>query len=141
MKNVEFHYQTDFKLNDEAAFKNWLLAIVEAEAHSIHNISYVFCSDDYLHQINLEFLKHDTYTDIITFDYSENKRLNLEVYISIDRVTENAQNNNFSFENELLRVMAHALLHAFGYKDKTAAEKKIMRTKEEEKINMFHVEL
>jgi rRNA maturation RNase YbeY len=98
----------------------------------------VFCSDEYLYQINLEYLNHETYTDIITFDNSEKEfDLSGDIFISIDRVNENAKTHNQEIETELSRVLAHGLLHLMGYKDKTKEESTLMRQKEEESINLY----
>jgi rRNA maturation RNase YbeY len=91
-------------------------------------------------EVNRKYLNHDTFTDIITFDYSDGKRIGGDVFISIDRVKENAMIFKTEFEKELLRVMAHGILHLFGYMDKTKVEKEQMRSKEDEKIKLFHVE-
>jgi rRNA maturation RNase YbeY len=104
------------------------------------DINYIFCDDDYLHKINLQYLEHDTLTDIISFDYSLGNELHGDIFISIERVKENATDFAVDFENELKRVMVHGILHYCGYKDKSDSDAVIMRAKEEEKINMFHVE-
>ena len=103
-------------------------------------IDYVFCTDDYLLKINKEYLNHDTFTDIITFDYTDGHMLSGDIFISTDRVKENAGIFNVDFLNELRRVMSHGILHLVGFGDKTYEEKENMRAKEEEKIKMFHVE-
>ena len=103
-------------------------------------INYIFCNDDYLHKINLQYLNHDTFTDIISFDYSEGNFLQGDIFISIERVQDNAMDFNISLLEELKRVMAHGILHYCGYKDKSSEEQKIMRQKEEQKMKMFHVE-
>jgi len=94
-------------------------------------LNYIFCSDTYLHKINLEYLKHDTLTDIITFDYSEKKQISGDIFISIDRIKENAPKFNQSTDIELNRVLIHGVLHLLGYKDKTPKEKETMRAKED----------
>jgi len=94
-------------------------------------LNYIFCSDTYLHKINLEYLKHDTLTDIITFDYSEKKQISGDIFISIDRIKENALKFNQSTDIELNRVLIHGVLHLLGYKDKTPKEKETMRAKED----------
>jgi len=109
----------------------------------VGDINYIFCSDSYLLKLNQEFLSHQTYTDIITFDYSVGKTISGEIYISLDRIKENANHFNVSPQEELLRVMIHGVLHLSGYRDKKRAEKSIMRKKEEACLslwkNMFHV--
>ena len=137
---IEFHYETSFSLANETNYRNWLEACIITEGCTVGDINYIFCSDDYLHKINLEYLNHDTLTDIISFDNTVRKRLQGDIFISVDRVKDNANDFRVSFKEELLRVMAHGVLHFAGYKDKTEADAKQMRLKEEEKIKMFHVE-
>ncbi len=136
---ISFHSQNDFILTSEKDYKSWLNAIALIHNMTVADLSYVFCSDDYLHQINVEYLDHDTYTDIITFDYAEESIIKGEIYISTDRVTENAREFDVSFNHELKRVMAHGLLHLCGYGDKEEDEKSLMRQFENESIDMFHV--
>ncbi len=137
---IEFHYESDFLLDDEAKLADWASRVVTSEGGTSKQIDYIFCSDNYLLNINKKYLSHDTFTDIITFDYSAGKRIGCDIFISIDRVKENAIQFKTHFEEELLRVMAHGLLHLFGYTDKTEAGKAQMRSKEDEKIKLFHVE-
>ena len=104
----------------------------------IKELNYVFCSDEYLYQMNRDYLKHDTYTDIITFDNSEKKDdIEGDIFISIDRVRENAKTLAQEVETEMNRVLAHGLLHLMGYKDKTQEEAALMRLKEEESIKLY----
>lgn len=137
---IEFYSENDFNLQDEDRFRDWLERVARSEERSIGEISFVFCDDDYLLEINQKFLQHDTYTDIITFDNSVGKILNADIYISTDRVIENADLYEVKFVEELRRVMVHGVLHLCGYKDRTSEEKREMRTMEDEKIKMFHVE-
>lgn len=137
---ISFNYETDFELEDETLFSNWISAIISSEDKEEGEINYIFCDDDYLHKINVEYLNHDTLTDIISFDYSERNFLQGDIFISVERVKDNALDFNVSFAEELKRVMAHGILHYCGYKDKSASDEKLMRQKEEEKIKMFHVE-
>jgi len=137
---ISFNYETDFELGNELLFSNWINKIIESENKLEGEINYIFCDDDYLHKINLQYLNHDTLTDIISFDYSEGNFLQGDIFISIERVQDNATDFNISLLDELKRVMAHGILHYCGYKDKSAEEEKIMRQKEEEKMKMFHVE-
>ena len=134
---INFNYETDFELENEVAFSEWLSRIVLAEGKSIGEIEYVFCDDDYLHKINIEFLQHDTLTDIISFDYSVGNELHGDIYISVERVRENATDFAVNFNEEIMRVMAHGVLHYCGYKDKTDADSKKMRIKEDEAILLF----
>ena len=136
---IEFNYQADFKLDNEILYTNWLIEIAVSEKKTIGDLSYVFCTDTFLLDINKQFLDHDTFTDIITFDYCTDDLLHGEIYISIDRIVENADKFNVTFYSELQRVMAHGLLHLCGYGDKLIDEKAVMTAKENEKMNMFHV--
>jgi probable rRNA maturation factor len=137
---ISFNYETDFELGDETFFSNWITKIITSENKLEGEINYIFCDDNYLHKINLQYLNHDTLTDIISFDYSEGNFLQGDIFISIERVQDNATDFNISLLEELKRVMAHGILHYCGYKDKSADEEKVMRRKEEEKMKMFHVE-
>ena len=137
---ISFNYETDFELVNEEAFENWIIDIVDSEASAVGEINYVFCDDEYLHKINVEYLNHDTLTDIISFDYTVGNLIQGDIFISIERVKDNANDFKVSFEEELKRVMAHGVLHYCGYKDKTDADAELMRQKEEEKIKLFHVE-
>ncbi|WP_432222630.1 rRNA maturation RNase YbeY [Flavobacterium sp. TMP13] len=138
---INFNYETDFTLSDESVYEKWISAIIASENKKEGEISYVFCDDEYLHKINLEYLNHDTLTDIISFDYSVGNELNGDIFVSVERVQDNATDFNVSFAEELLRVLAHGILHYCGYKDKSEEEAVSMRKKEDEKIAMFHVEL
>ena len=137
---INYNYLTDFKLPTEKSFDSWLKKVCESEGFTISELNYIFCDDAYLLKINQEYLQHDYLTDIITFDYVLGKRLSGDLYLSIDRIKENAQEFGVAFENELKRVMIHGVLHLMGYTDKTAVGKAEMRIKEEEKIKLFHVE-
>ena len=139
-KTISFFSTNDFSLNNKNVYKKALLKLIESEKFELENLTYIFCSDEYLLEINQNFLNHDTYTDIITFDYSEEQKLSAEIYISTERVAENAKTYEVTFEQELQRVMVHGVLHCCGYKDKTESESQLMRTKENEKIKLFHVE-
>jgi rRNA maturation RNase YbeY len=106
----------------------------------IKELNYVFCSDEYLYQMNVDYLNHDTYTDIITFDNSEKAdELEGDIFISVDRVRENAKTLQVAEEVELTRVLSHGLLHLMGYKDKTKEEASLMRNKEEEAIELYRL--
>jgi len=137
---INFHHELDFKLENEAQYKKWLMRLCDSETYALGELNYIFCDDAYLLDINQKYLKHDDYTDIITFDYTSGKIISGDIYISIVRVKENSETYAVSFKNELLRVMAHGVLHLMGYKDKGEAQVLKMRAKEEEKIKLFHVE-
>jgi rRNA maturation RNase YbeY len=133
-----FSEEINFELKGKLNRKRWLKNIATKAGFNIRELNYVFCSDEYLYQINLEYLNHETYTDIITFDNSEKEfDLSGDIFISIDRVNENAKTHNQEIETELSRVLAHGLLHLMGYKDKTKEESTLMRQKEEESINLY----
>lgn len=128
---ISFNYETDFNLDNENQFSDWISKTIKEENCKEGEINYIFCSDHYLHKINVEFLNHDTLTDIISFDYSVGKELHGDIYISVDRVKENAKAFNVKFEDELARVMIHGILHYCGYKDKTEENKYQMRSRED----------
>lgn len=127
-----------FELSESQKITSWLEKVIAKEGFEIHNLNYIFCDDKYLHQINLEYLSHDTYTDIITFDNSEeDKMIESDIFISIERVRENAVKFKTSFENELYRVLVHGVLHLLGYPDKSPEEAKIMRQKEQKALEQL----
>jgi rRNA maturation RNase YbeY len=127
---IQFNYETKFLLNNEEQLANWISNIISSEGFIEEEINYIFCDDDYLFKLNVEFLNHDTLTDIISFDYSIGKIIQGDIFISIDRVAENANDFNVSFGEELHRVMVHGVLHYCGYKDKTDMDEALMREKE-----------
>lgn len=127
---ITFNSETHFSLENEAKIASWVQHIIVSEGYTVGEVGYIFCNDSYLNNINKEFLNHDTLTDIISFDYCLGKQVNGEIYISIERVTDNAKLYQVSFENELSRVIIHGVLHFLGYSDKTPEEKKGMRLKE-----------
>lgn len=137
---IDFNYETEFTLENEEAIINWLSKVILSENKKEGEINYIFCDDDYLHKINLEHLGHDTLTDIISFDYSIGNEINGDVFISIERVKDNAVDFDVLFDEELKRVLVHGILHYCGYKDKTDNDAFVMRNKEDEKLAMFHVE-
>jgi rRNA maturation RNase YbeY len=120
-----------YNLKNKLKVKNWIKSILETERKSAGDITYIFCNDEYLLGMNEKYLKHDTLTDIITFDYSENGKLSGDIFISVERVKENSGSFKTTMDQELGRVMAHGVLHLSGYKDKTSDDKKIMRSKED----------
>ena len=128
---ISFNNQSiSFKLKEKTKLKQWIKSITEKEKHKPGTINYIFCTDDELLEINIRHLNHNTLTDIITFDYTEGKTINSDIFISIDRVTENSKKFKVTFENELHRVMIHGVLHLCGYKDKTKVDAELMRRKE-----------
>ncbi len=137
---ISFNYETDFELENEAHYEDWISRIIESEGFDEGEINYIFCDDEYLHKINVEYLDHDTLTDIISFDYTVGNLIQGDIFVSIERVHDNASDFNVSFEEELKRVLSHGVLHYCGYKDKSPKDEALMRSKEEEKMQMFHVE-
>lgn len=127
---INFNYETDFRLKSEEKISKWICNSIDSEDYKLEEINYVFCNDEYLHKLNVEFLKHDTLTDIISFDYSVGKKIQGDIFISIERVRDNAADFNVSFDDELNRVIIHGVLHYCGYKDKTETDAKLMRNKE-----------
>jgi len=126
-----FYEEIDFSLSNPKLIEDWVTQTIISENFELGDINYIFCNDSYLHNVNVEYLKHDTYTDIITFDYCEETVVNSDIFISIERVKENAKSYSKSFENELERVLIHGVLHLLGYKDKSEEEVKLMRSKED----------
>lgn len=136
---IEFHNETDFNLDDENRVLNWIQNIAKDKGFEIDEINYIFCNDEYLHKLNVQFLNHDTLTDIISFDNSLGKTLSGDIFISVDRVTENAKEYGVDFDNELHRVIIHGLLHFMGFKDKTDEESKQMRIEENNALELISI--
>ncbi|WP_044401175.1 rRNA maturation RNase YbeY [Lacinutrix sp. Hel_I_90] len=132
---ISFNYENDFKLPNEVRVSNWISSVIRLEGCTEEEINYVFCDDDYLYKLNVEFLNHDTFTDIISFDYSVGKTLHGDIFISTERVADNANDFEVDFETELHRVIIHGILHYCGYKDKSEADAKLMREKENFYLN------
>ncbi len=132
MKKIHFHNaDTSYILKNKRLISSWITSTIKDEVRQLAEISYIFCTDDYLLKINQEHLNHDTYTDIITFDYTEDGIISSEIYISVDRVKENAKNLSIAALDEMHRVIIHGVLHLCGYKDKSEKQAKTMRTKED----------
>ena len=136
---IDFNYETDFELDHEDQYASWISELISSESKKEGDINYIFCDDAFLLEINKQYLDHDTLTDIISFDYTVGNELHGDIFISIERVRENALEFEVSFEEEIKRVMAHGILHYCGFKDKTDEEAQIMRQKENEKIALFPV--
>jgi len=134
---ISFNYETEFELNNEAIYSSWISKVIVSENKKEGEINYIFCDDEYLLKLNIEYLNHDTLTDIISFDYSVGNELNGDIFISVERVKENANDFEVSFEEELKRVLVHGILHYCGFKDKSPEDEAQMRSKEEEKIKIF----
>jgi probable rRNA maturation factor len=137
---ISFNYEIDFELGNEDVFEDWISRVLVSESKKEGDINYVFCDDAYLHKLNVEYLEHDTLTDVISFDYCVGNEIHGDIFISVERVEDNSKDFNVSFEEEMKRVVVHGILHYCGYKDKSGEDEAIMRAKEEEKISMFHVE-
>jgi rRNA maturation RNase YbeY len=127
---IIFNYETDFKLVNEDKIRNWISLCIEAYGFKEDEINYIFCDDEYLLKLNKEFLQHDTLTDIISFDYTVGKEIGGDIFISVERVEENAKIFSQNIDNEINRVIIHGVLHYFGFKDKTTDEAKNMRNQE-----------
>lgn len=141
-KNIHFFNEdVDFKLKHKSIIRKWIHSIANSENQSIEDINYIFCSDEYLLQINKDYLQHDYYTDIITFDNREEltEALSSDIFISIDRVEDNAQTLGSSFQQELYRVMIHGILHLLGQGDKTEEQKTQMRKREEASLSLLQI--
>ena len=123
---IEFYSETDFKIENSKALSHWISEIILQENYQLGNLTYVFCDDAYLHKLNVQFLNHDTLTDIISFDNSLGKQIHGEIYISVERVRENANTYRVAFLEELHRVIIHGVLHFCGYKDKGKQEQDTM---------------
>jgi probable rRNA maturation factor len=135
---VYFHYLEKVSLSKRNHLKAFIEQLFKKEKRALRGLQYIFCSDSYLLSINKQFLNHDFYTDIITFDLSEGEEISAEVYISLDRVKENASFLKLAFKQELHRVMFHGVLHLCGYKDKSAKDLKLIRQKEDYYLRKFN---
>jgi len=128
---ITFNYETEFKLLAKANIANWISKSIVNEAFKEGDINFIFCDDNYLLDMNVKYLKHKTLTDIISFDYSLGKIVSGDIFISIDRIRDNALKYEVKFEDELKRVIIHGILHFCGYNDKTKEDKRLMRKKED----------
>ena len=130
----------DHDLREVERIRTWIIRVIKRQDQDIGNLTYQFMSDEKLNEINIKFLGHDDYTDIITFDYTEGGQLSADICISKERVLDNADERGLPYEQEMRRVMIHGVLHCLGHKDKTREEKELMRKKENECLELFHVE-
>lgn len=134
-----FVEEIPFKLSNKRNLKNWISRITLYEGKKIGNINYIFASDNYILEINRQYLQHNYFTDIITFNYNEGEIINGDIFISVDTVSANAEKyNNSSFENELYRVIIHGILHLIGYDDKNEESQKIMRNMEDSSLEKLY---
>lgn len=131
-----FSEDIDFDLKQGKHVSAWILKSASDEGQKVEEINYIFCSDNLLHSMNLKYLNHDSFTDVITFDLSDNQAIRSDIYISIDRIRDNAKGLGTDFESELHRVMIHGVLHLIGYGDKSPEDQTIMRSKEDYYLNL-----
>ena len=120
--NILFHSECDFTLSKQDARSRWIINSIINESKRLGELNFIFCTDEYLLEKNIQFLNHDTYTDIITFDYCEGNIISGDIFVSVERVTENANTFGVDFEDELDRVLIHGILHLAGYQDKSKEE-------------------
>jgi probable rRNA maturation factor len=135
---ITFNYETKFNLVDENSIEKWVQKIIKKHHCEEGELNFIFCDDVYLHKLNIEFLEHDTLTDIISFDNSLGSLINGDIYISIERVEDNSKDFKVSFQKELQRVMIHGILHYLGFKDKTKADQEEMTAQENEALCMLN---
>ena len=135
---IEYFFENTDKINVSQETTTWLEELIKNESKKLGTINYIFCDDEYLLQVNKDYLQHDYYTDIITFDYVKGKTISSDIFVSLQRISDNANQLNKSFDNELHRVLAHGILHLCGYKDKTEDEEKLMRNKEDFYLNLLN---
>ena len=136
---IDFVYNTDFKLANKEVFSRWLISVANEEGFLIDTLVFLFVDDKEILEMNKKFLKHDYYTDVITFGELEDKKISGDIAISVERVLDNSKTYGVEFEDELKRVMVHGLLHIMGYNDKASNDKSVMSKKEKKAIKMFHV--
>ena len=137
--NIDFIYNTDFKLDNESEISSWIIAFCKTENVSVNSLVFAFFSDEELKALNIKYLSHDHYTDVISFDESKNDKIMGNIAISVERVLDNAKKYSVSFSEELRRVMIHGVLHFMGYNDSNKDEVKLIRNKEDYALSMFHV--
>ena len=136
---IDFVYNTDFRLANKEIFSRWLISVANDEGFLIDTLVFLFVDDNEILEMNKKFLKHDYYTDVITFGDIKDKKISGDIAISIERVLDNSKTYGVEFEDELKRVMVHGLLHIMGYNDKASNDKSVMSQKENKAMKMFHV--
>ena len=136
---IDFVYNTDFRLANKEIFSRWLISVANDEGYLIDTLVFLFVDDKEILEMNKKYLKHDYYTDVITFGDLEDKKISGDIAISIERVLDNSKTYGVEFEEELKRVMVHGLLHIMGYNDKASNDKSVMSQKENKAMKMFHV--
>ena len=137
--SIDFVYNTDFELSNKEQVSDWVLRVINSKGYKLGNLVYAFFNDEDLKDLNIKFLKHDYYTDVISFDESSDQVVSGNIAISVDRVKENATQEGVDFEEEMHRVIIHGVLHFIGFNDKTSLEKKEIREQEALALSMFHV--
>ena len=137
--SIDFVYNTDFELSNKEHVSDWVLRVVNSKGHKLGNLVYAFFNDEDLKDLNIKFLSHDYYTDVISFDESNNSLIKGNIAISVDRVKDNSKTFSSLFDDELKRVIIHGVLHFMGFNDKTDDEKSLIRKKEDSALEMFHV--
>ena len=137
--SIDFVYNTDFELSNKEQVSDWVLRVINSKGYKLGNLVYAFFNDEDLKDLNIRFLKHDYYTDVISFDETADQVVSGNIAISVDRVKENATQIGVDFEEEMHRVMIHGVLHFIGFNDKTSLEKKEIREQEALALSMFHV--
>ena len=137
--SIDFVYNTDFELSNKERVSDWVLRVVKSKGYKLGNLVYAFFNDEDLKELNIRFLNHDYYTDVISFDETADQVVSGNIAISVERVKENATQIGVDFEEELHRVMIHGVLHFIGFNDKTSSEKKEIREQEALALSMFHV--
>jgi len=139
-EKINFHSEDiDFSLSNPSTISNWISQTIISESKELSFLNFIFCTDEYLHKINVEYLNHDTYTDVITFPYSEGDIIEGDIFISVERIRENAESFKVDFESELSRVMIHGVLHLLGFGDKTPEDKILMTQKENEYLGHLKI--
>lgn len=133
---IQYFYENITETVDQN-YKIWLQEIIISEQKKIGEINYIFCDDEYILKVNQDYLQHDYYTDVITFDYVKGKTISGEIFVSLQRISDNASTLLKNYEDELRRVLAHGILHLCGYKDKSEEEEKEMRNKEDFYLNKY----
>ncbi len=134
---VQFFFENIEEITIPPLTKDWLQNLISSENKKLGEINYIFCDDEHLLQVNRDFLQHDYYTDVITFDYVKGKTISADIFVSLPRISDNAKSLSKGFNSELLRVLAHGVLHLCGYKDKTEDEILEMRSKEDYYLSVF----
>ena len=135
---VAFNIETNFKLKNEKLLEDWICEVVKTHGFTVGEINFIFYDDTYLYELNIAFLQHDTLTDVISFDNTIGKLISGDVFISVERVADNAKDYKVSFDNELRRVMIHGVLHYIGFKDKTILEKTKMTAAEDQALMLLN---